>query len=575
MKGCALLPIVKKWGLTFFLIALLLFAITSTVNAAPRMMGDVNGDGLIDVRDATLVMQHVLNLRTLTFSQRELADVNGDGVINVADVNLITQRALGMISRFPVQDFHTVTFRGNGGYPSQQTRSVSHGGTIGATFDSMPTQPTLSGYTFSGWNTRVDGTGTWFRANTRVYSSQTVYAQWEPTTATHTVTFIGNGGLPTQQTRTLRHGETLGTMPGAMPAAPTRFGYTFMGWNTRVDGTGSWFTAHTRVYNSQTVYAQWRSTHAVHTLSFSGNGGIPTLQTRTVSHGGTIGTMPGAMPATPTRFGYTFMGWNTRVDGTGSWFTATTKVFSNMTLYAQWQHYGSYHTVSFLGNGGTPALQTRTVSYGGTLGTMPGAMPTPPSRFGDTFMGWNTRADGTGSWFTATTAVFSNMTVYAQWQHFDYYHTVTFMGSGGSPAMQSRTVSHGDSLGTIPGAMPSPPILLGAQFMGWNTRADGTGSWFSAMTPVYSNMTVYAQWQMLTATHTVTFNGNGGLPASQQKTVSHGESLGTAPGAMPIDPTRFGYNFLGWFTYDSGTGGWFTHQTRVYGNITVYALWGD
>ena len=44
------------------------------------------------------------------------------------------------------------------------------------------------------------------------------------------------------------------------------------------------------------------------------------------------------LPTTnPTRTGYLFNGWNTKADGTGDAFTATTDVKNNMTVYAQWQ----------------------------------------------------------------------------------------------------------------------------------------------------------------------------------------------------------------------------------------------
>ena len=44
------------------------------------------------------------------------------------------------------------------------------------------------------------------------------------------------------------------------------------------------------------------------------------------------------LPTTnPTRTGYLFNGWNTKVDGSGDAFTAKTDVTSNMTVYAQWK----------------------------------------------------------------------------------------------------------------------------------------------------------------------------------------------------------------------------------------------
>ncbi len=59
--------------------------------------GDVNGDGKIDVRDVTLVMQHILKLVTLSESQVRAADLNQDQVVDVLDVVQIMQQALGLM----------------------------------------------------------------------------------------------------------------------------------------------------------------------------------------------------------------------------------------------------------------------------------------------------------------------------------------------------------------------------------------------------------------------------------------------------------------------------------------------
>ncbi len=58
--------------------------------------GDVNGDGKIDVRDVTLVMQHILKIISLSEQQLSAADLNQDQVIDVLDVVLIMQDALGL-----------------------------------------------------------------------------------------------------------------------------------------------------------------------------------------------------------------------------------------------------------------------------------------------------------------------------------------------------------------------------------------------------------------------------------------------------------------------------------------------
>ncbi len=60
--------------------------------------GDVIGNGLVDVRDVTLVMQHVLKVKELDLGQLVSADVNRDGVIDVLDVTLIMRYILGFIT---------------------------------------------------------------------------------------------------------------------------------------------------------------------------------------------------------------------------------------------------------------------------------------------------------------------------------------------------------------------------------------------------------------------------------------------------------------------------------------------
>ncbi len=59
-----------------------------------ELYGDVNFDGVIDIRDAVLVMKHILAIETLDEIQIEAADVNLDGKIDVRDVALILKKVL-------------------------------------------------------------------------------------------------------------------------------------------------------------------------------------------------------------------------------------------------------------------------------------------------------------------------------------------------------------------------------------------------------------------------------------------------------------------------------------------------
>ena len=65
-----------------------------------RALGDVNGDGIINVTDGLLVMQYAAKLIGLTPEGLAAADVNRDGIVNVSDGLLIMQYAAKLITEF-------------------------------------------------------------------------------------------------------------------------------------------------------------------------------------------------------------------------------------------------------------------------------------------------------------------------------------------------------------------------------------------------------------------------------------------------------------------------------------------
>jgi len=91
-------------------------------------------------------------------------------------------------------------------------------------------------------------------------SDVTLYALWVESEATFTVSYDANGGsgAAPEDTRTYRLGDEV-TVAG--PAGLSRVGYSFNGWNTAADGTGS---AHpvgaTLIMGADglTLYASWR-----------------------------------------------------------------------------------------------------------------------------------------------------------------------------------------------------------------------------------------------------------------------------------------------------------------------------
>ena len=154
----------------------------------------------------------------------------------------------------------SVTFDKNGGdTEADPNRRVQELNPNGNYFELPSVQPTREGYEFTGWNTKADGTGTAFTAETEVKQSLTVYAQWTRKQTEISVTFDKNGGDTEADPRvTTQKVDEGASARFELPSVqPTREGYEFTGWNTKADGTGTAFTAETEVKQSLTVYAQW------------------------------------------------------------------------------------------------------------------------------------------------------------------------------------------------------------------------------------------------------------------------------------------------------------------------------
>jgi uncharacterized repeat protein (TIGR02543 family) len=117
----------------------------------------------------------------------------------------------------------------------------------------------------------------------------------------------------------------------------TRTGYTFIGWNTKPDGSGTGYADGTayRFARSTTLYAQWaRKVTIKRTIqvAFRANGGRGTMPDE-------FKTAAGLLVADRfTRSGYTFTGWNTKPDGSGRGYVdgAAYSFVKSTTLYAQW-----------------------------------------------------------------------------------------------------------------------------------------------------------------------------------------------------------------------------------------------
>ena len=300
--------------------------------------------------------------------------------------------------------------------------------------------------------------------------------------------------------------------------------------------------------NRQSYSFSKQITVTLSTISFSGNGATS----------GFVESIQGAIGQSATipnvgfsRTGYTFTGWNTSPDGTGTAYRPNATIqfaAQNITLYAQWK-VRSY-SVNFDSNGGS-AVASQSVKYGSKA-----SRPTDPTRAGHTFQGWYTSRDG-GARYDFNQTVTGDVTLYAHWSVNSY--TLAFDGNGGKASESSRTVQYGSQYGSLPTA-----TRTGYAFQGWYTARDGGTKVSPSTTMGAADTTLYARWSV--NSYTVSFDSDGGSNVPAQK-VRYGSKA-----SRPADPTRAGHTFQGWYTSRDG-GSKYDFGTAVTGDVTLHAHW--
>ncbi len=159
-----------------------------------------------------------------------------------------------------------ITFDPNGGTGSMNAMRVNAG------FDNtLPANAfTRADYTFTGWNTEANGSGTAYAdgATVNFNADTTLYAQW---TQNPVITFDANGGDGLMPTQTVQPGAAAALTANAF----TRADYDFAGWNTAADGTGTPYADGADITASEnvTLYAQW-TLHKYHVRWLNWDGSV-------------------------------------------------------------------------------------------------------------------------------------------------------------------------------------------------------------------------------------------------------------------------------------------------------------
>ena len=453
---------------------------------------------------------------------------------------------------------YQLVYNVNGG---SSAAPASQNGATGTQLTVSNTTPTRTGYTFTGWNTAADGSGTPYSGGasvTMIPDGITLYAHW--TANPYTVTYNANNGsgAPSSQSQTTDSTVTVSA------TVPTRAGYTFLGWNTVQNGSGVGYQGSgtfTMPPNNVTLYAQWSADNFTITYDANGGSGAPASSVATTDSTATVSA------TVPVRTGYTFLGWNTAANGSGT-SRASSSTFTmpaaNVTFYAQWAPQTFVVAYNANGGSGAPANQP------GVVDTTVTVSNTVPARTGYTFAGWNTAADGSGTAYTGGgtfTMPANNVTLYAQWTAITY--TITYHGNLGSgvPAASTHTYLEAVTLSA------TVPTRTGYWFNGWNTLANGNGSGHvpsANLVMPASDLDLYAQW--VPDIYRVVYNANGGTGAPSDQLVSTSATVTVSA----TQPSRTGYTFLSWSTTSAGTPPTYSANAifpMPPNNTTLYAQW--
>ena len=450
---------------------------------------------------------------------------------------------------------YKITYNLNGG-----TNSTKNPTTYKESSDTITlANPTRKGYTFGGWYTDAKFTTKATKIASCSTGNKTFYAKW--TINKYSIKFDKNSGA--SGTMANKTGLKYGTAYTLTANVYKRKGYTFAGWNTKADGSGTAYADKASVKNLSstngktiTLYAQWKKTK--YTITYKLNSGKNNAN-NPASYYVTTATIT---LKNPTRTGYTFAGWYKE----STFKTKVTKIVSGstgkVTLYAKWTP--KKYNIKFNANGGTGTMSSLSNRKYGTSYTLPANKYT---RKNYKFAGWNTKKDGKGTSYkdkaslknlSATNG--ATVTLYAQWTPVTY--KVTYVLNGGKNNKKNTS-----TYATVKGLTLSTPTRTGYTFKGWYSDSKFKKKVTKIAVGSTGAKKLYAKWAK--TKYTITYKLVGGKNSSKNPSSYY---ITTSTITLK-NPTRKGYTFKGWYTSSSYTKKVTQIKKGSTGNVVLYAKW--
>lgn len=300
--------------------------------------------------------------------------------------------------------------------------------------------PVRDGYIFAGWDQTV----------MPAQSNKTYTAVWKSNNPQkYNITFDANGGTFEDGSSTKTQTVEEGNKP-TEPKAPTRDGYTFVGWDSEIS----------LVTGNKTYKAVWEKVLEKYNITFDANGGKFNDNKETKVIVTTEGQKP-QVPENPTRDGYIFIGWDKEI----------AEANANTTYTAVWEKEKATYQITFDADGGTFEDGKDKQVVDTLEGNVP-EEPKAPTKKGYKFVGWDKEI----------TEAKENTTYKATWEKVKTYE-ITFDANGGvfENGKDKTTINvEENTLPTI-----TDPTKKGYIFQGWDKE----------ITEAVENTTYKAIWK--------------------------------------------------------------------------------